>query len=125
MGLNFDVIESAGKTTSNVTMSKGVLRVDRNIINSNIKNTYYAARALKSAYKTAYGEEFNVSTDSVYWELIGHIFTDQVAEQNEGGIFDPLWKKIQSSTKIIDIGDNIIVKDNNRWLWDLLAKQNR
>ena len=88
MELDFDVIESVGLTSSNVSMSRGVLRVDRNIVNADISNIYYAARAIKDAYKVAFGEEFNVTEASVYWELVGHIFADNVAEANKGGILD-------------------------------------
>ena len=122
MGLDFDVIESVGLTLSNVSMSKGVLRVDRNIVNANMVNTYYAADAIKDAYKVAFGEDFNVTTDSVYLELVGHIFADELAETNKGGILDPLWKRVQRSTGIIDIGDNVIVSDKNRWIWDWISK---
>ena len=122
MGLDFDVIESVGLTTSNVSMNRGVLRVDRNIVNANMVNTYYAAGAIKGAYKIAFGEEFNVTTNSVYWELIGHIFADEVAEINKGGMLDSFWKRVQRSTGTIDIGDNIIVPDNNRWAWDFISQ---
>lgn len=122
MGLDFDVIESAGVTSSNVSMSRGVLRVDRNIVNADMVNTYYVAGAIKDAYKLAFGEDFNVTTDSVYWELVGHIFADKVAETNKGGMLDPLWKRVQRSTGTIDIGDDVIVPDNNRWVWDLISR---
>ena len=74
-----------------------------------------------NAYKVAFGEEFNVTIDSVYWELVGHIFADEVAETNKGGMLDPLWKRVQRSTGTIDIGDDVIAPDKNRWLWDLIS----
>ena len=94
LGLDFDVMETQGFTSTNVKMSRGVLRVDRNIINVNISNAYYAAEAIREAYTLAFGEKFNVTTDSVYWEIIGHIFADIVAETNSGGMLDPIYKKI-------------------------------
>ncbi len=78
---------------------------------------------LKSAYRLTFGEEFNVSTDSLYWEIVGHIFADEFAEMNRGGRFDVLWKRIQISTKTINIGDDIIVEDGNRAFWDWIAKK--
>ena len=125
MGLDFDIIESVGATASNVTMDRGVLRVDRNIINADISNVYYAASAIKDSYKIVFGDEFRVTTDSVYWEIIGHIFADEVAETHKGGLLDPLWERIQRSTGTIDIGDNIICPDGNRKIWDWLAGQRR
>lgn len=112
-------------TLTNVTMAKGVLHVDRNITNVNTLSGYSVAGAIKDAYQVAFGESFNVSTDSVYWELIGHLFAADVAEEYKGGIFDSFWSKIQLSTNVIDIGDNVIVPDNNRWLWDWIARASR
>lgn len=51
-----------------------------------------------------------------------NIFADEVAEANKGGMLDFLWKRVQRSTGTIDIGDNVIVPDNNRWIWDLISR---
>lgn len=47
MRLGFGLIESVGSTASNVTMCRGVLRVNRNIVDADILNTYYAAATIK------------------------------------------------------------------------------
>ena len=120
LGLDFDVMESDG-TLTNLTMGKGVLHVDKNISNANISNLYNVAGAIKDAYKLAFGETFNVSTESVYWELVGHLIPGSIAEANEGGTFEFIWATIRKSTDVIDIGDNIIVADDNRWVWDWMA----
>ena len=85
LGLDFDVFEYTGCTLSNVLMRKGVLLVDKNIANANIETTYYTAKALKSAYKLVFGEEFDVTTESVYLELVWHIFANDIAEN--------IWRK--------------------------------
>ena len=120
LGLDFDVMESDG-TLTNLTMGKGVLHVDKNISNANISNLYNVAGAIKDAYKLAFGETFNVSTESVYWELVGHLIPGSIAEANEGGTFEFIWATIRRSTDVIDIGDNIIAADDNRWVWDWMA----
>ena len=121
LGLDFDVMETCGQTKTNITMSRGVLRVDRNIANANIVSLNYVADAVKKAYKVAFGEEFNVTTESVYWEIAGHIFADKFAKENSGGMLNSFWERVQKSTGVIDIGDNVIVPDNNRWLWDWVS----
>lgn len=121
LGLDFDVMETCGQTKTNITMSRGVLRVDRNIANANIVSLNYVADAVKKAYKVAFGEEFNVTTESVYWEIAGHIFADKFAKENSGGMLNSFWERVQKSTGVIDIGDNVIVPDNNRWLWDWIS----
>lgn len=125
LGLDFDIMESCDYTLTNATMALGVLRVDRNIINADMISLDSVSQALKDAYKIAFGQEFNVSKDSIYWEIAGHLFADEVAAQHRGGLFESFWARIQRSTKVIDIGDNIIVPDGNRYFWDWMAGERR
>lgn len=34
----------------------------------------------------------------------------------------PTWKRVQRSAGTIDIGDDVIVPDNNRWVWALISR---
>ena len=121
LGLEFDVLEEFGYTLTRVSMSRGALAVDANIVNADLTNLYYVAEALKNTYKIAFGENFNVSTDSVYTELVGHILIDKIARSNRGGILDSFWEWLQIKTTTINIGDDVNGEDDNRWIWDLLS----
>ena len=112
LGLDFDVMETYDNTTTNVTLSRGAMHV-----NMAVKTLFSVADNIKKAYKIAYGKNINISTESVYTELLGHLVPNLLSSQYY--MNSNLWQSIKSHTDIIDIGESSV--DSNRWVWDLIA----
>ena len=120
LGLDFDVMETYNNTITNVTLSRGAIHV--NIEKSNfrdmaIKTLFSVAENIKKTYKIAYGKDINISTQSVYVELLGHLSPNEVSKLYY--INSNFWASIKEHTDIIDIGEASV--DSNRWVWDLIA----
>ena len=122
LGLDFDVLESVHYTLTNLTIEPGALHINAeggNINKATVLSIYSIAENSKAAYKLAYGTEFNVSTDSLYFEILGHLIPNAIAKKYKN---NAAWQSIQAHTKVIDSGDNIIRSDPDRWLWDWIAR---
>ena len=120
LGLDFDVMESYNYTNTNVTFTKGAMHVDvekSNFQKPFIETLYGVAENIKAAYKLAYGSNINISTKSVYIELLGHLSPNLVsAKYYQNSSF---WLSIKNHTDVIDIGESSV--DSNRWVWDTMV----
>ena len=110
--------------------TRGVIRVYNADGNTKRMMKKYGARKLANEcryiYRTIHGEDINISTLSLAWEIIGHVFPVEVIKElkkTEKGKKIPqfVYDSILNHTDVIDCGDDIISPDSNRVVWDGLA----
>lgn len=112
------------------TTSKGKVHLDndrdlRNAISDKLDNAEVIARQIRRDYREERGTALDISTDSLTWEIIGHIYPGEIAKSLKKVDFifpsdirnglDEIIKK----TETIDMGEE--GKDENRWLWDKMG----
>lgn len=106
--------------------TRGVLRIKNDDGFKDIYAKYgptTLSRALLAAYHIHYGEEIDITQNSLTVELWAHLYPDRIVNTLMGReVFSPFNKflrRIKHSTKVIDCGEAHL--DNNRWLWDFLS----
>lgn len=112
------------------TTSKGKVHLDndsdlRNAISDKLDNAEVIAKQIRRDYREERGTPLDISTDSLTWEIIGHIYPGEIAKALKKVDFafpsdirrglDDIIKK----TETIDMGEE--GKDENRWLWDKMG----
>lgn len=111
--------------------TRGVIRVYNADGNTKSMLKKYGARKLanecKYIYRTIHGEDINISTMSLAWEIIGHVFPNEIVRAiniavKENTLSQAFLDFVLAKTEIIDCGDNQICTDKNRFIWDGLAK---
>ncbi|MED1785016.1 hypothetical protein P4V43_24670 [Brevibacillus fortis] len=112
------------------TMEKRVIHLDndkdlRNALSEDINNAEKIADQIRSDYRMEYGKRLDISSDSLTWEIIGHIYPGEIAKALKKVDFlipDSISRELDSivkRTKTIDMGEK--GKDENRGLWDDIA----
>lgn len=88
------------------------------------------ARTAKAVYRRKTGKQLDINESSIAVEILGHVYPHRIGEvinrglvpklnMSGGSALNNMIKSMQSSTKIIDIGE--LGVDGNRWFWDRLS----
>ncbi|WP_409176679.1 hypothetical protein [Brevibacillus fortis] len=112
------------------TMEKGVIHLDndkdlRNAIREDINNAEKIADQIRSDYRMEYNKRLDISSDSLTWEIIGHIYPGQLARALKKvdflipDVISEGLDEVIERTKKIDMGES--GKDGNRIVWDAIA----
>ncbi|MBG9942856.1 hypothetical protein ABE237_27890 [Brevibacillus formosus] len=112
------------------TMEKGVIHLDndkdlRNAIRDDINNAEKIADQIRSDYREEYNKRLDISSDSLTWEIIGHIYPGQLARALKKvdflipDVISEGLDEVIERTKKIDMGES--GKDGNRIVWDAIA----
>jgi len=77
---------------------------------------------IKKEYYNLFGKNLAITDDSIFIEIIGHIYADKFADAvkriSNIGFVDALAEKIIHHCEVIDIGEK--EHDENRFIWDKL-----
>lgn len=80
--------------------------------------------AIKQEFKSAHGKDIDISDASMAVEIWGHVYTESFAAAIKSlslfGFIDSLADKVIDKCEVIDMGES--GRDNNRFVWDTLAK---
>ncbi|TQR38511.1 hypothetical protein [Brevibacillus brevis] len=112
------------------TMEKGVIHLDndrqlRNAIREDINNAEKIADQIRSDYRMEYNKRLDISSDSLTWEIIGHIYPGELAKALKKvdflipDVISEGLEEVIERTKKIDMGES--GKDSNRIIWDEMA----
>ncbi|MFA4132605.1 MULTISPECIES: hypothetical protein [unclassified Brevibacillus] len=112
------------------TMEKGVIHLDndrqlRNAIREDINNAEKIADQIRSDYRMEYNKRLDISSDSLTWEIIGHIYPGEIAKALKKvdflipDVISEGLEEVIERTKKIDMGES--GKDSNRIIWDEMA----
>lgn len=137
--MSYKNITVSGNNTVNADVdSRGVVRIknDSNLSSCISNYKYYkVANEVKWAYRCVHNEQLNITTTSLAVEILGHYKAEDLITfvQVADLIYFPpniplqlilayLKDKVKEHVNIIDCGDDVIVDDSNRKIWDTISK---
>jgi len=82
------------------------------------------AETIKKDYATTFGNELEITNDSLIVEILVHVYCDYLGLRFNQivkiKLIQNLVNKLLERAEVVDCGERSV--DSNRWVWDLLAR---
>ncbi len=82
------------------------------------------AETIKNDYATTFGNELEITNDSLIVEILVHVYCDYLGLRFNQIVkikfIQNLVHKLLERAEVVDCGERSV--DSNRWVWDLLAR---
>ncbi len=94
------------------------------LANNTEASTDALVAAIKQEFRNIHGKDIDISNASMAVEIWGHVYTESFAAAIKSlssfGFIDSIADKVIDKCEVIDMGES--GRDNNRFVWDTLAK---